>query len=557
MANREAAQHIEITFPEEQAGSFEMKPIKPLQDQIIREFTDSDDPDFDPSQLAFIKPPTAEEREDFVLRLANGELDDEMFERIKTVSNDVAGVNEKQLEEKATRLSSSDPINVLLRGRVEGLEKLSPGQKLAEFVKQFPDPATLEVAEEEFIKQATKGMLDPSVRESFVERQLRPKLEQFKHDVYGRQQVFWEQVKLLRNEGEALIESGADAGKDKIAFDTEQIARLRQEMRTPQIEQIDQATADLIMGDTRIAGDTFRKEKLSVDALKEAGLGPAHHVQVEGRDVFLSEKPFDLGDGRVGMIAYVKDEKGYVARSFYRSNSHGTWKYLPAFRTNKEGKISRYDKGYGGESITLPIALQKTLSEVMERTDQPVKVKDAEKIFIGTARHRVGSDLESTYYGGMSTQPESIPGTYDQEDFSMPNPEKMEFENKEQEPDLTVKLAEWSHDTQLYGRVKNEVYPSQDGNLLYVFSSDAVGRTWISSIEKQSEMTSMGIRKDWVSGEYLTTPAYEYMDTVPYKYHNFNDVNGDYIDVFEKFLSKIPIIKKYVEMKREEEALAA
>jgi hypothetical protein len=54
----------------------------------------------------------------------------------------------------------------------------------------------------------------------------------------------------------------------------------------------------------------------------------------------------------------------------------------------------------------------------------------------------------------------------------------------------------------------------------------------------------MGVRKKWVKGENLTTPAYEYF-TQDGGYGNTSKTNGRYVDMFKNYLSKVPVIQEY------------
>jgi hypothetical protein len=82
-----------------------------------------------------------------------------------------------------------------------------------------------------------------------------------------------------------------------------------------------------------------------------------------------------------------------------------------------------------------------------------------------------------------------------------------------------------------------------------MFCRDATGRVWIGSIEDNSEIQSTGLKKSWIEGGDLTTPAFEYK----YKetdqtggYGNDKIRNGPYIDMYENYLKKIPVIQEYL-----------
>jgi hypothetical protein len=106
-------------------------------------------------------------------------------------------------------------------------------------------------------------------------------------------------------------------------------------------------------------------------------------------------------------------------------------------------------------------------------------------------------------------------------------------------------LARWEQDTSLYGRVVCEQIPSMDGTLSYIFSRDARGRAWISGIENRSPIESTGLRRQWMTGGALATPAYEYAQQSG-GYGNDSDRKSSYVDMFEHYLSKVPTIRQYL-----------
>ena len=72
-------------------------------------------------------------------------------------------------------------------------------------------------------------------------------------------------------------------------------------------------------------------------------------------------------------MAYVKlkdksDRPGdfYVARSFYRSNSHGIWRYIPDYMMNNWDEVTTYGKGFDAKSLNLPFGVQMALTEIRE-----------------------------------------------------------------------------------------------------------------------------------------------------------------------------------------------
>ena len=70
---------------------------------------------------------------------------------------------------------------------------------------------------------------------------------------------------------------------------------------------------------------------------------------------YLVSDSYTLPGGRNAAIVYVKDGANYVARSFYKSNSSSSWRMLPNYVLNSNGKISWYGKAFGEDSFNSPI----------------------------------------------------------------------------------------------------------------------------------------------------------------------------------------------------------
>ena len=81
-----------------------------------------------------------------------------------------------------------------------------------------------------------------------------------------------------------------------------------------------------------------------------------------------------------------------------------------------------------------------------------------------------------------------------------------------------------------------------------MFCRDKVGRVWVGGVESEGEIRTTGLRDQWVSAPFLTTPAFEYA-SMSEGYGNpklRSEEYGEYIDMFENYLSKIPIIQEYL-----------
>ncbi|MDP2695726.1 MAG: hypothetical protein Q8O87_00550 [bacterium] len=127
--------------------------------------------------------------------------------------------------------------------------------------------------------------------------------------------------------------------------------------------------------------------------------------------------------------------------------------------------------------------------------------------------------------------------------------------SKAQSPDFSNLITSWEQETGLYGKIRIEAFSSNDGKFKFMFCSDSANRVWIGGIEAEGEVQSSGLNKAWVDGGDLTTPAYEYKLSHADQtggYGNDAMKKESYVDMYKNYLSKIPVIKQYVDMRMTE-----
>lgn len=298
-----------------------------------------------------------------------------------------------------------------------------------------------------------------------------------------------------------------------------------------------------------ISGDEINGEFLTNAHLLEAGLQPKYKIKIGEANIFLSSSPYEISDSGRAVTAYVEKNGRLTVRTFYMSKSQGCWRYLPGHIYSSEyEKISWYSKGFDEGSVGLPIVMQKALAAISEQTET-IKVPNSDLIFAGTS-HRImgetyhaevnqfGDRLSGTFYPSMEqlTRNEKLP------------PERIRFTDVQQAPDFSKIITSWEQETNLYGRVNFEVFESRNHDLRFVFCRDSRGRAWVSHIENNSRIMSVGVRENWVDGGELVTPAFEYVEQAG-GFGNRNLRAGKrnhYIDMFTNYLSKIPVIQEYL-----------
>lgn len=325
--------------------------------------------------------------------------------------------------------------------------------------------------------------------------------------------------------------------------------------------------ANKIMDEVLINGDKYLGSELTTAILKEAGLQPQYKIK-QGEQVvwFSSNTYYELGNrGRLAVVAYVEDKGKIFARTYYVSNSQGVWRYLPSYTVNmKNGEAKWFDKGYDETSATLPMESQYALAQLSQINPEPLTLNNSDLLFYGTAKnitdystqqtkystnklplYEIKKRGDVTYYHEVEQQPKKLAGLKNTGDpFIKIEPTEVDLLSA-QKPNFNNKIRQWQTSNQLYGDIYHEVYLSQDESLLYIFCRDKRNRAWIGGIEdNQSELTSTGLKKSWYDVADLTTPAYEYKGQAD-DYNNDIDSKGSYVDLYQNYLSKIPIIIEY------------
>ena len=296
-------------------------------------------------------------------------------------------------------------------------------------------------------------------------------------------------------------------------------------------------TAEEILSRAQIHATSYKGEMLTVDDIRRAGLGPKEKISFNGTDVYVSDS-YDIGDGRTARIGYVRDTRtgDVVARSFYRSNSMGLWRFLAGYTTDQHnGEISWYGKAWSEESTTLPSKLQKALCQ----DSSPVKhLAEPDKLFAGLAR---GHSITDTWRAQIDRRSRVVDGT-----FYADNPERVLFSDPQDEPDFAHTIESFETQTSHYGVVHVDVFLSANGKYRYMMCNDGK-RAWMAGGEiVGAKVTPLGANENWINLGNMTIPAYEYSSQIDSRYHGAR-VGEHYVDVFDKYLSRIPVIRRYCE----------
>ena len=314
----------------------------------------------------------------------------------------------------------------------------------------------------------------------------------------------------------------------------------------------------------------YRGRSLTKETLVQNGLVPKYEMVLDGKRVWSSSKHFKYGNRTAGLAFFDSDDgKGVDVKPYVMSSSQGTFRFYPGFQVWYGGddpipqneELTWFSKGYGEESLNLPPEMQKTIAESNIETVSVQNSGVAELILIGTSnKYLVPTAGQAGEMGGVDANVEKqrfaidgIPSGHFSH-LKLP-PEQIDFQHRGQSPDFSKPVLGWKSKNSVYGEVINEVFDSKNKQLRFHFCRDAKNRAWIGSIEyTKSERNDIGLRKQWIDAGPLTTPAYEYYrggnqleDANHNDYANREDVNGEYADSFKNFLSKVPVIKEYLE----------
>lgn len=349
---------------------------------------------------------------------------------------------------------------------------------------------------------------------------------------------------------------------------------------------------------------------LSKEHITNAGLEPKHKIKLNGVDIYISE-PYELTQSKnpndknkyMAVVGYVKKDGKWVARTYYRSKSQAVWRYL-----SHHAHKAWFGKGYEEDSVGLPFPMQSVLDYLtLDQANIKKNVPDSEVIFYGTAK--VGFEKLGTKNQQIQTLTLKIKQTQDDQTISDQEktqqinqlkshmegiikqihqqakqqgaqtmlltvndvpvqldanvhpvtpalkvaPEQLTFtEFSQDKPNFSTKLASWTKETALYGKVQIDIFPSNGGNKQYMFYNftdpqDGIKKAGIAGIDLyNSEISPLGIRKEWVQAGDLLTPVYEYSSQAGGFAGNQIDRDPAYVDMWENYLSKVPVLQEYL-----------
>lgn len=406
---------------------------------------------------------------------------------------------------------------------------------VAKFVHDYPTPIDF-VEKAEFFLKSAKTAVSEKQYEAYEEA-----MKEFQLSIYGKRYEYWVQMQELNERAEGR----------EVSEKVETVVELKE----PSL--ISRELKEALVANARVDGDTYlyggKEYRLTPEALDSCNLGPKYEVSVEGHQICLSDI-FQMERGRLAAIAYVPGKDGVKVRGYYKSNSQGTWRYLPDY-VSDGNDIAWYGKSSNEEALTLPLKLQESLAYIEDKGLADIGTTVPGYLLGGTA-YRYGSkdeymrclysgQMRGDFYREVSASP-AIEFGQIRSDTKQP-PETLKV-NSRTAPDFSRAVASFGTVSTLAGKITMEGYRSEDGNFEWNFCQDKNGRAWVGGLEVVSPITSLGLRKEWASAGDFATPLYEY-ESQAVGYGDESDTVGVYQSMWRNYLSKVPLIQDYLRAK--------
>lgn len=375
---------------------------------------------------------------------------------------------------------------------------------------------------------------------------------------------------LSRLEDDVLAEKMQEVMTDPLGRTTRLEAE-RQKLENFSLKKISPEESRAVMEKVELRGDPYKGKSLTPEILEKSGLLPAYQLELgPGVTCFLSP-PYELDSDREAFVAYVKNGDRITACSYYRSASTGGWRYLPNYY-----KDAWYGKDLGLGSISLPIMTQKALA-LLSGGDKARRVSDPQLIFHGPAHSLSAQEYSAyqDYYCSRDTTgreeatryleklkppaapveaerlPRKLAGNFypSTAEGKIP-PQQVDFDHvgdNPEAPDFSMLITSWVDRRPSFGQYLEEVYPSRDGRLRYPVCQDAAGRFWYLDPEvADSPLLPNGLRREWVQGGELTTPAVTHGNAGG-GYGEGIENNSEYVDMYARYLKHLPPIQRYLQ----------
>jgi hypothetical protein len=307
--------------------------------------------------------------------------------------------------------------------------------------------------------------------------------------------------------------------------------------------------------------------------LQQTDLLPTVSLQVPTlAKPILFSRFFVVGEDRVGCLMFVPNQVGhYFPRPIYQSSSRGAWQtpdYVQHVLNKNNGRweMDYFGKGIGRRGKTetaLSPELQKFLSETMlnqpglKETPSFLYNETVTKVWVGTtgnlpndpahcdqACYNRSIDLEQIYKHCKIDTGQRIP--LPPEQMVLPPMALPDFKQAV----MTYRMRNW-----VYGDLRGEVYPSQDGKLLWTYYvQESTQRAWVAHVHaasaKDGKIVETGLPAQLVNvGSTIPLAPYEYDIDFEASPEVPKLANTFYVDIWKKYTSKLPVVQAYYQAK--------
>lgn len=502
---------------------------------------------------------TAEERRKFLRRLKRGEIttaDEAEFLLLIRDPLNIDGVGAVKMFDKVAADPRQTQILAVAAGyNLNNWQKIDKEAlvKILSAVQSNGDDYRTPVGFASLRRYFLKG-IKPKAGEKVYRRYVQS-MNELEQTMYGMRWEYYKQFENLRK-----------MAKEELTEDEKVPEVIRRSVERPKVKLVaisSEKSAEML-GKAVIQGDAWKnggvERTLGAYNLSEAKLEPKYEVSLKDVKICVSDL-FQLGNGQIGTIAYVLTGENIKVRTFYRNVMQGLWRYAPDYLRKNDGGVDKFLLGYGEESILLPFEAQEML--VMLEQEKGVRnlavdgvSLPAEFFGAGTA---FGYDsvqeyqtawnygrLKGDFYREVSSDPINHDlGASGSRAKKAPYTLSIDFDRA---PDFEARGGRFETHMVDAGSVEVEEVPSHDGQLRWWFCRDSRGRVWIEHVEVLAPVTSLGLRQNWVAMGDFTTGLYEHT-TKAGIYGDRDDTKGARQCMWKNYLSNVPIIREYRELK--------
>lgn len=282
-------------------------------------------------------------------------------------------------------------------------------------------------------------------------------------------------------------------------------------------------------------------DSVTPEFIQQHHLEPVVSIPMGEADIHLS-RPYELAGGREAVMAYVEIDGKTHLRAFYRSKSQGIWRVA----SHAGDGTNNYwiGKGDGEHTTNLPITMQRVLNDHLQnQRGLSMTSSQSQRAFYGVLDQV--SDREFAREGASSGPSlgrftQHLNGPYRSR---RGDPRSFEFNDPQQAPNFEASPERFSLDLPEYGQVEAYVFPSQDGNLNYMFLRDNQGKAWVAQVEMvDSTSGAFGSGTRTIDPGDLDMPGREYAQQIPYKYGGSKST--DYKSAFD-YIKDLPFMQDF------------